>query len=751
MDQKEKGYTLIEVLAVLVILSILLGIAIPAVAGYLKRGTRAYYNGIETDVLAAGRDYLLDYKSLYPREIGNATVVTLDELTENKYIDVPKDEDGNPCDGTVTVVKKGTNNYEYHVCLKCGDHFTSDDKECSYVGNNNELRDYEITLNADIPATVKQGESLTIPEATVTEKTGGESNIISTTVKGNPSSIDTTVLSTNTITWSYRTKKITRTVQVVDTVAPVIESIQLSKASGSSYDGEITNKDSMLKITAKDYACESGSTCRTKYPKLDGSGIKAVYYKEKSATNWKVYTTNKNNITIPLNESFWGTLQVKVVDNVGKESVVKELQIQMDKEKPSKTIVDYLSGSSSTKWQNNIKIKLSATDNQEIKHYEIYKDGTYYGTTGENWTPPNNFSSNNVTFRAVDTAGNKGDFSDSQKIHMDTENPSKTEVDLHGYVSGSWTNQNVKQSFTATDNVGVTFYEYAYDRETTGIKTDNPWTISDDGEWTIWVRASDEAGNKGEWSNTYIVRKETEMPTVTYSVRSGTVMTGTTQKSTVTVQENISGIASLKYLWSKEKPTKESDFPTSFTNPQEISSPTTLTGDNYLWIYVRDHAGNENISQSDIFHYHYGDSTEGTGCYTVPVQHFHTGDSSQQGGCYTVEVNHKHNDSCYNHSTCSVTPSWPNFDGGKPCSLCGRPSSYGTASGTWVHSSCGASGTYSFGACAHTDCPNDWRKHAYTHVYKTTLSCTKKEGNYWDLGCGYTDGQIIGYTLGCGR
>ena len=82
--------------------------------------------------------------------------------------------------------------------------------------------------------------------------------------------------------------------------------------------------------------------------------------------------------------------------------------------------------------KNNYKLKLSATDNVDVAYYEIYVDGSYYGTTGEEWTPPNNFSSCNTTFRAVDLAGNKGAFSSGQHIHMDTEAPSKTTVSLNG-------------------------------------------------------------------------------------------------------------------------------------------------------------------------------------------------------------------------------------------------------------------------------------------------------------------------------
>ena len=518
--RNKKGFTLVELLATLIILGILLAIAVPTVGGYLKKGKISYYHGLETDLLAAGKDYVLDYRSLLPREINGSTIITSDELVKNNYIEELKDEDGNPCNGQVTVIKTGKSNYDYLVCLTCGKRYQSESGQCEYVGSNGSAKNYTINLNGPLPSTVNQVDVVTIPTAQVIEVTDGGTRVIDDLLEGVPKSIDTTVLGTTTISWVYRAKRLTKSIRVVDSVAPVIDSVYLAYVSAASYDGAITNKNLSIHISARDYACIAGSDCRKRYPNLEGSGIKAIYYKEKNATEWTIYNTNRTNITVPIEDSLWGEIEVKVVDGSGNSSAIQMFQIQMDIESPSKTTVNYLKGKSSLNWQNEISVQLNATDNVGIKYYEIYKDGSFYGTTGESWSPPNNFSSDDVTFRAIDLSGNKGEFSEIQKIHMDTENPDAPTVNLNGYTSGVWTSHDVRLSFTTSDNGNVAYYEYAESNESLeGTKISNPWNFTQDGLWTIYIRAVDSAGNRSVWSNEYTVlldKLPPQVPQVSY-------------------------------------------------------------------------------------------------------------------------------------------------------------------------------------------------------------------------------------------
>ena len=582
------GFTLVELLATITILGILLGIAIPSVIGYMNRGKQTYYHSLEDSVLNSARDYLIDYRSLYPREIGNMTTVSGTELIMNKYISDIDDEDGNQCEATVVVEKADKDEYDYHVCLKCGDNYSSSDESCGMITDSGTARNYVIEVDS-FPTEILQGDDLTLPKARVYAIEDGVKTLITDQLEATPRTIDTTVLGTTNVRWVYRYKTTNPvSVRVVDKVAPEQPTVELSYADGTEYvavnnNGNInaTSKMLIMEITSRDYACVLGTTCRSRYPELEGSGVKELLYRGETDSTDRVIATSDVTTRYNENETLWGTVNLKAVDNSNNVSEETTFKVYLDNVVPSKTTVSYLGGSNTHSWKNNYKLKLSATDNVDVAYYEIYIDGSYYGTTGEEWTPPNNFSSCKVTFRAVDLAGNKGAFSDSHHIHMDTESPTKTSVNLNGYSSGSWTNKNVTQTYSATDNVGVAYYEYAHSTgATSATKISNPWVINWDGEWTFYVRAVDEAGNRGAWSNAYVVRRDTVRPTCSVGVTNNPARyadwyIATTNIGITASSDNSSGVRS-----------------TSVNRPT-INQTTGANGDTVTGT-VTDNAGNSN-------------------------------------------------------------------------------------------------------------------------------------------------------------
>ena len=129
--KNKKGFTLIELLAVILLVAILLWLSVPTVVKYMKKGTKAYYHSLESEIKTAGVDYLETYRSLLPQNIGHVKVIELDELVDNKYIDKVVDEKGNSCTGKVTVEKIKTDSYDYYVCLKCGEYYESKSEDCN--------------------------------------------------------------------------------------------------------------------------------------------------------------------------------------------------------------------------------------------------------------------------------------------------------------------------------------------------------------------------------------------------------------------------------------------------------------------------------------------------------------------------------------------------------------------------------------------------------------------------------------------
>ena len=94
---------------------------------------------------------------------------------------------------------------------------------------------------------------------------------------------------------------------------------------------------------------------------------------------------------------------------------------------------------------------------------------------------------------------------------MDTQAPTQVTMNLNGYSSGAWTNGNVTQTASASDNVGIAYYQYTHDGSSVATFP-NPWIINWDGQWNFYVRAVDYAGNAGAWSNVYTIRRDTVPP-----------------------------------------------------------------------------------------------------------------------------------------------------------------------------------------------------------------------------------------------
>lgn len=519
--RNKKGFTLVELLATLVIISILIGIAVSAVGAFMGRGKKQYYHGLEVTLKAAGQDYMVDYKSLLPREIGNTTVVTVEELVKNHYMDELLDENKQPCGGSVTVEKTGKNQYEYHVCLQCNSKYASEEQSCELVGDNNEAKNYSIELNGNVTTVVDQCQNLSLPNATVYQVTDGSKEVINSNLLPVPSSVDTTILGETSVKWIYRYKSLSKTVRVEDHVKPTTPIVKLTYLNGSEYTGRkvdgtvnITNQNLNMIVTSRDYACP------TIYPTLDGSGLSYISY-QIDENDWVKVNTNKNTTKTVLSNTLFGNMSLKVVDKYNNSSDIVQLEIYTDKVKPSKTTVSYLGGSNSHSWKNNYKLQLSATDDIEVAYYEVdwNNDGTVDETTNNIYIPKHGFSYCEVRFRAVDIAGNRGAWSDTQDIHMDTEAPSKTTVSLTDYTSGAWTNQSIVQTYSATDALsGMDFYEYSYDKsKIVGTATSN-WTLTSDGEYTIYARAVDKAGNRGEWSNSYAIKRDTIKPSCSLKI-----------------------------------------------------------------------------------------------------------------------------------------------------------------------------------------------------------------------------------------
>ncbi len=132
MHLNRRAFTLIEMLATIIILGLLVSLVYISVRSVLDRGNDSYYNSQENMLILAGREYFADYRSKLPKEIGETSTVPAKTLIDESYIDPIKDKDGNDCDfvnSGVTVQKITEKDYQYYSILKCSNYETEKDKE----------------------------------------------------------------------------------------------------------------------------------------------------------------------------------------------------------------------------------------------------------------------------------------------------------------------------------------------------------------------------------------------------------------------------------------------------------------------------------------------------------------------------------------------------------------------------------------------------------------------------------------------
>lgn len=124
--KKNKGFTMVELLAVIIILGVISTLAIAGINGILKRTKKSYLDGQNQMVVLAGKTYYSDHRSKLPKVIGPIHEVKLETLVDLKYIDPVKDDEGNPCiisadgkESTVYVQKVSKEEYKYRGYLYC--------------------------------------------------------------------------------------------------------------------------------------------------------------------------------------------------------------------------------------------------------------------------------------------------------------------------------------------------------------------------------------------------------------------------------------------------------------------------------------------------------------------------------------------------------------------------------------------------------------------------------------------------------
>ena len=86
---KQKGFTLVEVLAVLVLISALAILIVPSIINYIKESEEEI-SRVTSELIYSGAKLYIDSKpNEYPKQLGNKYCVKLQEIVDANYLSAP--------------------------------------------------------------------------------------------------------------------------------------------------------------------------------------------------------------------------------------------------------------------------------------------------------------------------------------------------------------------------------------------------------------------------------------------------------------------------------------------------------------------------------------------------------------------------------------------------------------------------------------------------------------------------------------
>ena len=345
---KEKGFTLIEIIGAIVILGIIAIIAFATYTSSLKGFRDSYYTSLERTLTKSGQEFFGDNRNYRPNGILLAQDVSISTLMSKNYVSKVVDYNGDACDNRsyVMVIKEGREKYAYHTCLICGEDGydnTQEDKYCDrtwldptkveyglgsietiYIYKGTTREELKDLLELPVSYVRKDNDGNTLAEIRGTGE--GEPTIL-------PKNIDvvnTNVVGDYTVIYEYKNDESPRTVKVYENDEPTISYTMRQKRLKNLAGEEET-------ITEENYT--SGRWAQNVIVHLDSKafeveGLTTSRFQWNKDGRWQDFCET-DPCTKTVTEEMNQTIQFRLVDTNGNISKTTEpYTFRIDNTKP---------------------------------------------------------------------------------------------------------------------------------------------------------------------------------------------------------------------------------------------------------------------------------------------------------------------------------------------------------------------------------------------------------------------------------
>ena len=409
--KNEKGFTLVEIIAAVIILGIISIVAIVTYTGSMKEFRESYYSSLERTMVESGKEFFEDNRSYRPSAIFGAQKVPISLLESRSYIDNVLDYNGKKCDRSsyVIAIKRGKNDYIYHACLVCSEDTFSNivDKYCDSSWEDSslvrpsleEMTDayvYKNTTQEKLREKLKTPVSITKydREENVIDSIRGDGiDTVPSILPENIDVVDTARVGTYTVTYRYNNKTVDRKVHVYENSEPEIVLHKTNVYAEKIVENTVTEKTAKTNYASGDWAQELNMEFRAGSTFYTTSGAKVSLYQWNKGGQWNTIctvTSDNGNCSVNYRQEMNEEISFRVIDsegNISKET--SPITIRIDRTAPQCSLKEEGTPGLNDWWNSEITVKFDilrdnissiASAKSGIKFNQIRREAAEYNS-----------------------------------------------------------------------------------------------------------------------------------------------------------------------------------------------------------------------------------------------------------------------------------------------------------------------------------------------------------------------------------